>query len=367
MNLNNIYVFGTFDNIQEINQFLKNDCEIHSYCDFDENCFADSFDLKPLLPISKLCPDKNDVVIISYDDKNKVHIIEQKLIEIGFSQNRIISFSEYFYTNYANPLARLPSQINKGIDTLLFGMSHSQNGLFFSKFSEKVFPFVGPSLDLFLYKKFLEAFIGIYNETATIKDIVIEMPYYFFNYDLSLQKEFVKTKMNYFSSVNDYHHINLLTIKRFEIFKEIFCLESLINKNAIEKNRSYIISKKRFQLLRRIKKHYLEIKKVDKVWKNEYPQTIAENKKLLSEFFELVASNFPNASVTVLVLPLSPAFRKKNRKIILQAKNNFYSNLSCFNDIKIDDHFNDKIKDKYFLDYCHLYFDGKTKLNIYKK
>ena len=317
------------------------------YCDFDEKCYATVFDMRPLLKISELSPNKYDIVVISYSSKKTILAATKLLEKKGFLKERIVPFVDFFYTNYANPLSRFLLNKASNFDTLLFGMSHSQNGLFFSKLGHSVFPFVGPSLDLFLYKKYLEIVTNEYSNLSSIRDIVIEMPYYFFNYDLSMQKNFVKTKMYYFASVNDFHHIDSLIVKRFGFFASIFDIKTFINKNSIEKNRDYLNKEKNFKLLRRIKKVLFESNKVDLVWKKEYLETLEENKVIFSELLNLVKNKIPNAKITIIVMPLNRLFRIKNRKVLKKSKKVFYSIISHFNNIEIRDYSDMKIEGKF--------------------
>lgn len=362
---NKIFVFGTSGMVQEINQFYNHKIDQFEYIDFDDRCYTDMFDLKPLHRVDQCHIKEDDVVIISYTDDKNISKAKAILLNKGVKEERIIVFSDYYSVDYCNPIDRIANNQYQLIDTLLLGMSHSQNGIFFSKLSTNLCPFVAPSYDLFCYLMCLKKFLSLKECKSDIKNIIIEMPYYFFNYDLSLQKQYVKKRMYYFDAFNNFHNVDVITKKQFEIFNAIFNIKPLIQNNTIEKNRDFFITKKTKLLKFSIKKKVNDIFHIDNVWKINYETTIEENKEIFDSIIKLIKKEWPNAKIQILILPMSPSFRRNHKKIIKRNKKVFYSILDGYDFITIKDCFNYKIKEKMFIDHCHLFYNGKKGLDIY--
>ena len=159
---------------------------------------------------------------------------ERMLLEAGVCEGEIINYKRFEKTTYENPIAAFACDDDE-YTGLIFGMSHSQCAIDESLFTNETYCKVAaPSLDLFLQRRFMEK-LSIEHPAALkkIRHIIIELPYYIFNYDLSRFGSFVYTKLKYFEIVGDYHHFGKteeqqLRISEFNHFLNLFTLRSAI-------------------------------------------------------------------------------------------------------------------------------------------
>lgn len=293
-----------------------------------------------------------DVLYIAADERQL-----EALLKLGIRRDRICVYSFFRDTTFSNPMEGIFTQNSNG---LILGMSHAQCGI-----DEKLlknadyFKVASPSMDAFLHLKYYEKISEDYpEETKQIKSIIIELPYYVFNYDLSRFGKFLYTKLNYFKIIGNFHHFGetveqKVIIRDFYRFLQIFKEQPKITVDSKKSNLLRCFAKKIINGYRIATLH-------DKVWFSSYPKTIQENKKYLSDLIKLIKTHSPDAKISVLVMPFNPIFRKTHIKVCNKWKILFYTFFEELN-IKIIDTFNSVSSSLDFNDHCHLNSKGREK------
>lgn len=331
--------------IFEIEDRIRKDCLIVGYIFYKNgHLFPDSF-------IDDNCFDYylNTLSINSDMIKKRVPIYKP-----------IISYFPYRTTLIHNPIRNFIDS-SDNYDGILMGMSHSQCSIDETKFKGHFYKMASPSMDMFChYNFFLMLCENSPQKLTKIKRIVIELPYYIFNFDLSKFSAFVKERIYYFFLLKDYHHFGITEEEKISI-NEVNALFSEIIDKAYDFDRYG--EKIRTNFFSRVN-HFTHrmgniIFNNDKVWIKDYKNTIAENKQLFADLLNLIQSFCPNSSITICVFPFNPLFIRTHKTRIQKMRNVFYD--VCFNinpSLSIVDDFTYFKDSRLFLDHCHLNKDG---------
>ena len=336
-----IYIFGNDQQVKEIAKRLKDSSSILTY------------DLKkPHIIDGKEFNITEAIIIVA--DKEQLQLFEKKQI----LRTNII---EYYLFKDLSCEGLLPDNVGEDVDTLIFGMSHSQCGI--ETINGNILKLSKPSMDLFLQNNIVNL---LYSRTShrQIKRVFLELPYYIFNYDLSMFKPFVFTKFNYFVEVGKFHHLadkdDLdVYIRQYELFTNMFHRIETPNVRKIN------ILFKAFKYFKyKAKVTYDVITNNDAVWNRLFIQAISENKKYFLDFISQVKSFYPDAEISIIVMPFNPLFRLTHYKRIQRMRNIFYDIVSLAN-VKVMDDF--ALYNNLFLfdDHCHLSKRGAKKYTKY--
>lgn len=330
-----VFLCGTKEQIERMQRCIKSDVTVCGATD---------------LTTGGGIPDKNADIYVADDSQSSM------LSEQGISSERILRYDWFPQTYFDNPI----EGFNESYDAIILGMSHSQCALDAEILSSnRIFHYYkesAPSLDLFLHRKFVDV-MSKKNQSALfgIKRIIIELPYYIFNYDLSRFGDFVYTKLNYFETAGDYHHLTEKSeakkkIEMFKLYSTVFD-QAFYTVPPSRKLPSVLIPAKRIYHI------YKAIRNNDKVWSHEFPETISENKAIWDNLLLQLHTNCPNAEIVVLVMPFNPAFRISHKKQVERSKRTFYSCIGSQESgekIRVIDEFDYVKKASLFQDHCHL-------------
>lgn len=329
-----VFICGTEQQVARIKECLKEKIKICGCADLKEN--VASF------------PSLDKSVFFIADDTQNLSLAAH-----GISTDRILRYDLFPQTYFDNPIEGFSQNSN----ALIIGMSHSQCALDTELMSNasagkyQYFKESAPSLDLFLHEKLFEK-MEEHNSSALrgLQRVIIEIPYYIFNYDLSLFGDFSYTKLNYFESAGNYHHLwekdsAKAMIEMFHLYWSTFN-QSYYTAPPSRILPPYLIpAKKAYHI-------YKAIRNADKVWYREYEETIRENTSIWNILLTKIKQCCPRAEITILVMPFNPAFRLSHKKQIKQSKRTFYSCLG--HDVRVIDDF-DYIKNpSLFQDHCHM-------------
>ena len=246
-----------------------------------------SFDYRPYITINEIDCKSVDFVIIAYKEGNDIELAEKKLIDVGYEYDRIIPYEYFRETLCIDPVKQFQRIPYKNWDGLLFGMSHSQTAIQTQYLKKKFYKFSCPSMDMFCQYKIIDSLCKNNREIMeNIREVVFEFPYYYFNYDLSLFKEFVCNRLYYFYAIGDFHHYGENSIKekmiisQFNSYVRIFGIENRdINYTYnFEPKSENVINTIRHRI-GRVYRHAKLLMFNDSVWKKEYDKTIAENEE----------------------------------------------------------------------------------------
>ena len=214
-------------------------------------------------------------------------------------------------------------------------------------------------MDMFCHYGFLIKLISDYPYSVNnIRQIIIELPYYIFNYDLSQFGDFVYTKLLYFKLIDDFHHItDPKTKEEFSLYT-----------NIIDKPKPFVRSHAKLKDflsaigVTSIRTIYRSVTNRDNVWVKYYKETVKENIALWEKYLALVRDNFPNAKLLVLVTPMNSVFRFTHKEEINKWRTIFYENMKG---LDVLDNF--ELYNNPFLygDHCHLNQKGGEKYTKY--
>lgn len=342
--MNKIVVFGTKDQLTIIRERLSVSYEVIGCYDLTDDCNG------------KICSinDIQDNICIFADKKQK-RKFNDIFGEIGVES---VIFEDFVHTTYTTPIDNIQNHEFTG---LIMGMSHSQCAIDVSKISKyKYLNIAAPSMDLYLQRGFLLLILEKYpNFIQNIKSIILELPYYIFNYDLSRFGQFTLTKFKYFEMINDYHHYSDSSkINEYRLFISIF--------NEIENGSLKISQSSMTKALKKLIKYPVRLLRITKekfnVWDNYYSDTNKENIEVFRDIVDLMHSRIPQAELKILVMPFNPVFRWSHRNSINARKADFYNSL--LSGIEVIDEFDYFNQCNLFDDHCHL---NKKGGNIYSK
>lgn len=343
-----IYLYTSVSLHDNIINKLSSITKVKGYILSDKNeCLKenlnDTFNIIKLCDINSILPS----IILCSEDSFYEDILRQR-----YDSTLVVNYSLFSGTTFFYP-GQFYKQ-DKERTGIILGMSHAQNGI-----DEKLISnghdlnFSSPSMDLFCHYKYLEKyFSNNKDEAQKLERIIIEIPYYIFNYDLSMFGNFTYTKLEYFFQLGDFHN--------FSRINNLVCCQYSIYRNLVNHEESYSqeLSLKQ-KILSKIGVYFLvdlfkAVNNKDKVWRRVYKDTINENKLIWTKIISLKNTYCPNSKVIVVVMPFNPAFRLFNSKWIKMQKSIFYDEISITNEVRVIDNFNYFSNPVYFRDHCHL-------------
>ena len=268
--------------------------------------------------------------------------------------------SDFLETDFYNPIQ---NSYKGKFNTVLMGMSHSQCGVDENVLGEgNVLKMSSPSIDIYLQYHILKKAVnnGEFNN-EDIRAIIIEMPYYYFNYDLSKFKDFLNTKLCYYKLINDFSKIgyNSKKIASYCAFSDLFRYDDIPKSNNNYKDNRLMIKKIYSSIIK-------PIANKDLIWSKEYKSTIEENTKLFDEYITYIKSNFLNTEIVLLIMPMNPFFYKSHKDLVNEARKVFYNVIKRY-DFKIIDDFFLYDNPFLFLDHCHLSSEGAYRYSLHLK
>lgn len=326
---------------------------------------------------------KFDYVIILTEEQKKSQKALAHLITKGIPSNKILEY----YTFWKNPAKSRAEEFYEngavpGYDGFIFGMSHSYGGLIEKILSGNYYKFSAPSMDLYYHYMVLKDVCSHY-DMRLIKQVIFELPYYIFNYDISKCKNVFKQRMNYYYYYSDYHHFGANEEDRRQI--EMFeALNSLCEKPYYAKSigKTIKISKGRtacmFLKKQYLKGRYLFMRKEGHtwgkeekekiyelrphVWYKQHEETQKENEGIWQEIKALL-SNYSWIELKVAVFPFCPLFCDAHAPAIENMRRSFKDMLKIPEEQLVDcfDYYREK--PEYFSDECHLNLLGQYKFS----
>ncbi|WP_270706301.1 hypothetical protein [Clostridium fessum] len=287
------------------------------------------------------------------------------LQSFGIPEKCVLRYELFSGVTFYNPIA----QYDNSVDSLIFGMSHSQSAINVNELKDGVYYKVAaPSMDLFLHLSYLKL-LGRNNggELKNIKKIIIELPYYIFNYDLSCFDGFVHTKLNYFEIINNYHNFGKddkqkEIISMFKLYYKYF-LSPCVDEQKPRGNSWFM------RPIKWVYHQYVSVRSSvlnqDKVWSQYFEKTVEENVTYWNDFLKVAKKICPNAKIVVLVMPFNSLFTITHKMQIQANKRIFYTKLRKNDEIKVIDDFDLHYGFWNFYDHCHLNKRGSKKYMVH--
>ena len=319
-----------------------------------------------------------DYLIILSVNMTESDKIRANLVARGVSQSKILEYCYFIKSPSKSPIEVFHKEhLREHYDTFLFGMSHSFGGCLEPLLKGNTYKFSAPSMDLYYHYKVLND-VCICYDMSKVKKILFELPYYAFNYDISMCKNTFLQRMNYYYYFGDYHHFGenddeKQQVVLFETMNDICdtpVYASRLTEECIVKSKSLIYRVPQ-KLFRKIKlatmtktshvwteeeRHILE-QLHPHVWYRQHDKTIEENRRIWESIKKLL-EQYDNLDWKVIVFPFNPIFIKKNKDAIATMKMQFMKELNIPKNKVIDCFEYYMEHEELFEDECHLNLRG---------
>lgn len=347
-------------------QWLSPDFEVVAWISIDEKENIAHFSGKMVVTPENIKNGRVDYIIVPEVPESDTVI--KKILECGIKRNRILDWrvaKDFLFEN--NILCMKQSQVQ--YEGLILGMSYSYWGLFTKNLEKNFFKLSMPAMDLFYMNKQLqevlnENYLGKAEKNFTsvsgLKYIILEMPYYMFNYDLSQNKVHIRKQMILADYFQDYHHFdktdqeNLKILEQFNLWKDMFYQGERYNESYCYFDhivRNGNISDEMKERSKGIISH---------VWAKRHEQTIEENIEIFGRMIKCINDFDSNIKIVILVMPQSKYEYISHKELIEDTKHEFEAIIQrAMQQYNVSYHYCDYFKeyfdnDEYMLDLIHL-------------
>ncbi len=349
-----VIICGIREHVIQIGNKLKSCCQITGYTDIPSKMQEYShFDGHKYKGWEEYCDSDYDYVIVTYNKENDIAASMEMFSKI---LDKIIIYDWFHDATIKDVITKFAnSQVP--IEQLIIGMSHSQVGIQSHHLRRNTFKFALPSMDLFCHLQVIKrCFERVPEKMKQVNRIVLELPYYIFNYDLSKSVRSVKKRLYYFRSFGDYHNYGkkaeeVNVIHQFENY--LCCFEYGNPSEYINDSDCAVCKRGAKEIIFELMRQRTAFSDDARVWKKIRTETVNENKVIFSELIALLEQEIPNVKIVILVCPFNPIFRYKNFWHIKNMKKVYYESLNEY-DIDILDHFTLYHICSAFNDHCHL-------------
>lgn len=341
-----VIVYGIYgiDMRRKIESFIDDDYCIVGYS--DSYLELDILDGKPFIKKEDLCSEEFDFIVLAIKDIEKCKIVCEDLQKLGVEKNRIIIphiliNNRYMYqkdiVNY------IDTSLDENTEIFIFGLSYSLRGILKSSLKRLCFDFSWHGLDMYYNMKLFE--YASIKKRINLTAAILVLPYYFFNYDMSLSKwQYTSGQILSVSQLHDFHNANEADddIRNYLESIKMFSKKYLDYYSASENiyDRSRIDTGKKEML--------------GHVWSEVHKHTIAENKVYFDEF---ITNLHKVTNRIIIIIPPFYCNNIENLNVISIQKEIFYSIVNKY-DIEIYDMINDINNEGYYADATHLNYEG---------
>ncbi len=308
--------------------------------------------------VSKIKERGNFVILFTNNLKDIVKI-KLKLVNGGVEKKRIIEYKWYLLEpGFYMPINKIKSA---RVETLIFGMSHAQRSIDSFALGKHTYNLASGSMDLYYFLRLLQRMHGT-GVLRRVRNVLFDIPYYYFNYDLSKCKYTFRQRTKMYRQINDYHnfvenddeqywilnHDILERIHKRE-FKEYIPVKIRYLRSEYKKS---IVIRSANEGKKWSEEELLEIRNnISHVWSIYYDDTIEENISLWNQFKQIIKT-YPQIRMRVIVMPFMKEFRISHMAEIEKMKSVFYNNIGS--EVEVIDYFNLLENNEFFVDHCHM-------------
>ncbi len=267
------------------------------------------YQYKKVFKIEELQEIYYDYIVINAYNQFTDNEIYSLLREHGVQHQKIIRYAKYTFCSYEFPIRPIANKIEvlrnmtevPKFEGVLVGMSYAENGIDINQLSGCIYNLAHPAFDLFYRKLTIEALFLEKVKLEKLRYIIFELPYYIFNFDLSLcGNGLFQSSMNYIDYWKDWHHFdeneeNREFLMGFHIFKDMFLKDSVGNFSMVENRRSMSDN----QLTKKKMGDHV----ISHTIKKCHEKTMKENRYIFHEILKTVAEKFLNVKLIILVCP----------------------------------------------------------------
>lgn len=352
----NILIFGTGKTCSIVESGLNDSVNILAYCDNDKDKWGKIHNNKKIIKPNEICKYNYDYIIIA--SQFNTEILEQ-LLKYNISYEKILQFSKYSASqwNYVEFIVKNLIENKKSFNTLITGISYLYKGINVNKFCKPAYNLANPSQDLYydynIVKYVLEK---DKKQFKSVKNVIIGLCYYSFQYDLSLSSMKEKCCL-YYEAIGCKNHFQGISLMQRDKL-----INDKIGKKIFKFNSEGYLDVNWFYNENRVSNINEENGKKQAIidCNKNYPNTVKQNTVILRNYLEFLHIN--NINPIVIVCPVSKYYKKYFSNRI---KDEFYNIIDVIrNEFKFQflDFFDSSLfNDNDFYDVSHLNDIGAEK------
>lgn len=279
--MKNVIIFGTGKSAETLEKLLNSSINVIAYADNNNIKWGKKHNDKIVLNPLELKNIEFDYILIGSQFNERIY---NQLLKYGIHKKKIFQFTKYIINSndYIDGYKNYIKNNSKEIETLVTGSSYSSFGFNSCIYKKKAINISAPSQDLY-YDYNLVKWAIENNELKALKEVIIGLSYYCFEYDMSLSA--MKGNVYIYNKNLGLSH-NLINIdavtdgvdETIEIGNEIFNFTKdnkvifTVNENENQSILSTEIGKAQAELDCR----------------KNYPDTVNENTRILDEYIEFL-------------------------------------------------------------------------------
>jgi len=350
-----VIIYGVFSIYlrRNIENFLDEDYEIIGYSDSFEK--RDGVDGKNFIPPEQLRNSGADFIVLALETEKARKQVREFLLELGIQARQIIDPFVFFQPTMIYKYFDIVQYINENsgdYESVMLGLSYSYRGIIEENLKEKVFNFSVPSADLY-YNSLVFRYSLEHNLIRNVKRVYLFVPYYYFDYDLSMSlRPVMMGMMMTYHQLNDWHNSGkIVETNEYAVMGHMFAKKIMkfynVRRKSIKTN------------VRKFKDENLEVGL--KRFGKHFEDTVEENKKVLREFLDYLKER--NIELDIIVPPfylkeipyeyeenikqMKQYFYQRIQNLQKEYTFGFYDYLNIYQDRK-----------ELFADHIHLNYDG---------
>ena len=240
-----IYGIGALgeNNLNTISHNLSNRYKVIGY--MDSFYQKEYYQYKKVFKMKELSEIHYDYIVINAYSQSTDNEIYNLLREHGVEQQKIIRYAKYAYFSSEFPLQNILNRVEElrimpevpEFEGVLIGMSYAERGIDINQLSGCVYNLAHASFDLFYRRLTIETLFlkEVKVKLNKLRYIILELPYYIFNYDLSLCDNGVfQSAIPFIDCWKKWHHFdekeeNREFLMGFPIFQDMFLKDATGN------------------------------------------------------------------------------------------------------------------------------------------
>lgn len=345
-------------NLNLICNKLSNRYEVVGY--MDSFCKKEFYQYQRVLKIEELSGVDYDYILINTCRQSSDNEIYNLLLKYGISKKKIVRYAKYAFYNNKFPIKYTENKLETfqrfvsfpQFEGCLVGMSYAESGIDVNLLSGYIYNFAHSAFDLFYRKLLIQSLLENEKGIENIRYIIIELPYYIFNFDLSLcDNGIFQSAINYISYWKNYHHFiekedNINFVKGFSVYQDMFIKDHLGNSSMVANGR--VMTDKQYV------DGKIECTDISHTIRKKHQSTIEENKYIFHQILQMIKEKNPYIKLVILVCPQPSVIRKLYDNYPLQ-KEIFWNEMKqaqekYFDLVILDEHELFTGHDEYFLD-----------------
>lgn len=346
-----VMIFGTGRLSQVLEKSLNSNVDIIGYIDNNQEKWGNQYNNRMVICPNDIKKYKFHYILIGSQFNQEIY---DQLLSLGIDKKNIFQFSKYLqYTDDYVERSIVNALSNSEIvETLVTGISYAKSGFLETKYKKKSINIAYGSQDLY-YDYNLVKYLLKENKFENLKEVIIGLSYYSFQYDMSLSSISNKVIL-YYKNIRLAHHVKDIDILVDGLDETIYISKLIFNFNN-QNNSILKWTDVNNEIDDKVGKSQAELD-----CKKDYPETVRENIQIFREYLQLLKQN--NIKPIVVVFPASKYYTKYFSQRIEDEFNYIIRKVRKEYEFEYIDYFRcDLFEDDDFYDVSHLNLRGAEK------